>query len=316
MSSVLIAGGAGFVGSHIADRFINSGWAVRIVDGLMPRTGGRAPHVDKRAQFTPSRVEDAGHELEMALAMADLVVDAMGWTSHNSALKDPEYDLALNVGAHLALLRALRATPRPVIYLGSRTQYGRPAVAEITEDTPMMPEDVQGLHKVAAEGHFRIASKFGLPAVSLRFPNCFGERMPTQGDDIGLIGSMIRDFLRGDTVEIYGAGRRRSIVYAGDVAEVVFRVASAGFTSFAPYNISGTRIAIEELSNLVQPLAGGGRIVNKPMPSQVAAIESGDSPVSDQRLQNWIGPIPQSDLHAALCRTVEYMRREILDLAM
>ena len=112
----------------------------------------------------------------------------MGWTSHNAALQDPAYDLSLNIGAHLSLLKALKATPRSAIYLGSRAQYGRPNVVEITEETPMIPEDVQGLHKVAAEGHFRIASKFGLPAVSLRFPNCFGERMPSQGDDIGLIG--------------------------------------------------------------------------------------------------------------------------------
>ena len=316
MSSVLVAGGAGFVGSHIAGRFLAAGWSVTVVDGLMPKTGGREAYVDERARFIRSRVEDAGRELEAAIAASDVVVDAMGWTSHNAALHDPEYDLALNIGSHLALLRPLKANRRPVIYLGSRTQYGRPAVAEITEETPMQPEDVQGLHKVAAEGHFRIAAKFGLAAVSLRFPNCFGERQPAHGADIGLIGSMIRDFLRDETVEIYGTGRRRNIVYAGDVAEVVFRIANAGFTGFQPYNLAGTGVSIDELAAKLQRLAGSGRMTHKPMPAQVAAIELGDGAASDRRLQEWIGPVPQSDFDAALGRTVEFMRREVLDLAM
>ena len=80
MKSVLVAGGAGFVGSRITDYFLASGWSVTVVDGLMPRTGGREANLDDRVNFIKSRIEDAGRDLEAALAATDVVIDAMGWT--------------------------------------------------------------------------------------------------------------------------------------------------------------------------------------------------------------------------------------------
>jgi len=66
--------------------------------------------------------------------------------------------MRLNLAAHLTLLQALRAKPgRLLVYLGSRSQYGRMSSGVTTEDTPMVPLDVQGVHKVAAETHFRIS---------------------------------------------------------------------------------------------------------------------------------------------------------------
>src|SRR4029077_10745844 len=87
-------------------------------------------------------------------------------------LEDPLYDLALNLASHVRWLRRLPDDARPhVIYLGSRMQFGDPPGDEIAEDAPQDPTDVQGIHKAAAERHFRLAAQLrGIGVAALRLP--------------------------------------------------------------------------------------------------------------------------------------------------
>ena len=188
---ILVAGGAGFVGSAIARRFVRSGDAVTVVDGLCPRTGGRAENLDairERIRFLHARVEEVAG-LAGLLGDSDVVIDCMGWTAHRDGLLDPAYDEEINLRSHLHLICQIPQECRAVfIYLGSRGQYGNPPVASITEDTPMIPQDAQGTSKLAAEHYYRIYSaRKRFRALSLRLPNTFGEGQPTQGEDIGLV---------------------------------------------------------------------------------------------------------------------------------
>ena len=77
------------------------------------------------------------------------------------------------------------------------------STATITESTAMVPEDVQGIHKAAADHHFRVFAKLKrLNVLSLRFANCYGPNQPRAGEDIGLIGGFIRDALAGKTIVV------------------------------------------------------------------------------------------------------------------
>ena len=162
------------------------GFRVTAVDGLLPRTSGnRANLALEQRQHRIHKA--AGGGLRVAarpvIRVCDLVVDAMGWTSHSEAFADPQYDLALNVASHLAVIRALPAAlPRKLIYLGSTHQYGRVAQGPVAETQPLDPVDVQGVHKAAAEHHYRIAAeRHGFPVISLRFGNTFGPGQPLRG---------------------------------------------------------------------------------------------------------------------------------------
>jgi UDP-glucose 4-epimerase len=319
VAKVVVFGGAGFIGSHCVDRFVKRGDDVVVVDGLVAGTGGSRRNlaaVLDRIEFRPVTI-GALPDLGDVLAGAAVVVDAMAWTSHLAALDDPIKDLELNLLSHLRLLQGLAAMPAPkVIYLGSRSQFGRVS-GVLDEHTPMDPIDVQGIHKAAAEQHFRLAARRrSLNVVSLRLPNCFGERQPVKGSDIGLVGGFIRGALRGEAIEVFGDQRHRSLLYARDAAAIVERAASASIEGFAGVNAGGAHVAIHELAQRVVAEAGSGRVARRPLPADVRAIDAGDAHVDETRLAEMIGPPPRYDFDAALRATVAYFRESVDDLAL
>jgi UDP-glucose 4-epimerase len=312
---VLVLGGAGFLGSHVVRRFARGGWRVVVVDGLLPRTGGRAASLADlagRIELIPRRVEELA-DLTEHLERSEVVIDCMAWTRHQEALADPLYDLSLNLTAHLHLVGRLPAGGgQRVIYLGSRGQYGRVEGEEITEDTPMVPCDVQGVHKVAAESHYRIfAGLRRLAIVSLRLPNCFGPGQPVDGEDVGLVGGFVRDLLARRPVVVYGTDRSRYLAYAPDVAEAVWLLAECCPPGFAACNYAGRRVGLGELATRLCELVGTGEWRGAPMPEALARTEVGDARISDARLRRLLPVIPCTPLAAALRETVADVRRRL-----
>ena len=311
----MICGGAGFLGSHVARRFVAAGDRVAVVDAIVPGTGGSPENLADIRHAVDLRIAavEAVDDLRAMVASADVIVDAMAWTRHLAALQDPLQDMHLNLASHLTLVQALRGQgPRVVIYLGSRSQYGRMPARVVTEDDPMAPQDPQGVHKVAAESHFRnYAVLDGYAAVSLRLPNCFGECQPTTGEDIGLVGGFIRTLCQGGTATVYGKGRRRAMLYARDAAEIVARIASRSVIGFTPLNVAGRDVDIRDLAMRIRALVGAGSVVDDVMPAQIAAIEPGTATIDDSRLRALVGEPPESDLDDALRRTIAYFTERL-----
>ena len=311
----LIFGGAGFLGSHVTRRFVAAGDRVTIVDGLLPGTGGSLDHLRDVRQAVEMRTDaiEAVADLDRLVASADVVIDAMAWTRHVAALGDPLQDMRLNLASHLTLLQAIRAQPaRLLVYLGSRSQYGRMSSGVITEDTPMTPQDPQGVHKVAAESHFKnFSSLDGFNVVSLRLPNCFGESQPVAGEDIGLVGGFIRSFCLGETVKVYGEGRRRSILYARDAADIVAAVVERPVAGFVPLNVTGHDVDIRELAQRLQSLVGSGAVATEEMPAHIKAMDTGGAVIDAGRLQALIGKSARTEFSVALDATVRYFKERL-----
>jgi len=310
--AALIAGGAGFIGSHIAKRFHRAGYGVTVLDGLLEQTGGRETNLHPiiaDIEFVNADIRTV-EELPGIVEHSSVVVDCMAWTSHRLALQNPLYDLTLNVESHLCLIHHLHGVEgQKVVYLGSRGQYGNPNVDEVTENTPMIPQDVQGIHKLAAESHYRVYAQLrNLDVVSLRFPNCFGENQMVGEGDIGLVGELIRDILRGREVEVFGAGRKRHLAYAGDVAEVVYQLTQKPLNGFSAFNLAGQQVTIELLVRLLIELTGRGSFRMTALPDEIGKIDIGTARLNDDRLRAYLGSIPASDLRTALSATINYFK--------
>ncbi|MGH7388982.1 MAG: NAD-dependent epimerase/dehydratase family protein [Candidatus Rokuibacteriota bacterium] len=312
---VLICGGAGFIGSNIAIRFVEAGWRVIVVDGLLPRTHGRRANLDRILSHIEliARPLESVTDLGNVVSGCDVVVDTMGWSRHLLALEDPLYDLRLNLQSHLQLVRVFRrGQPRLAIYLGSRHQYGNQACTELTEDAALVPADIQGIHKTAADHHFRLVSqRTGVPVVSLRFGNTFGPNQPTEGDDIGLVGTFIRNLLLDQTLVVYSGGRRRNCVFVVDLAEVVFRIATRDLSGYQAFNVGGHDLTIRELVEAILAAAGRGSYRLAEMPEEVRSLEVGSARFSDGRLRALMGDLPRHDLRTALALTIAWFRASL-----
>ena len=311
--TALVAGGAGFLGSHIAKSFLNAGCKVIVVDGLLEGSGGRMEHLQpilNRIEFIESDIRDAD-KISDVIRGSHIVVDCMAWTSHLKALSDPVYDLRLNAESHLHLLKHLHSEQK-IIYFGSRSQYGVPDVSVINEETSMIPVDIQGIHKLAAESYYRVYSRTReLNVISLRFPNCFGENQPVQGEDVGLVGGFIRDLLDKKLVEVFGSRRRRALVYAPDLAEVVLRLSRTTIRGFSAFNIKGKDIHIKSLVELLIELIGHGAYQLTPLPANITAIDVGNAVFDNTKLGEIIEDIPLTDLREALMVTIKYFKEKM-----
>lgn len=312
---ILIFGGAGFIGSHICKRFVDEGYKVTVIDGLLNKTGGRKNNlqtISNKITFIPRRIEQIKN-LSSHIKKADVIIDCMGWTSHLLALKYPNYDLELNTISHLCLIKGLENNPgKNVIYLGTRNQYGNPHVKNITEETKMEPLDVQGIHKLAAESYFRIFSEpLRLSVASLRLGGCFGPHQIINSEDIGLVGSFIKTSLKAKEIVLYGKGRKRTFLYAQDVAEVVFRLALNPKTGFNAYNFVGSEIYLENLIQKIQNITNSGTVRIKKMPKHIKRIDIGSAKVKQEKLKIKLGNIPITNLDIALEKTINYFKQNL-----
>jgi UDP-glucose 4-epimerase len=314
MPSALILGGAGFIGSNICRYLAARGFHVIAVDGLMPRTSGSKTNLASTSgdiELVALRVEDIRSFADL-LRGHDVVVDAMGWTSHLEAFDDPEYDLALNVSSHLVVTRAMPiARPRQVVYLASAHQYGRVLNGPIAETHPLVPLDVQGIHKTAAEQHYRIvAERNDLSVVSLRFGNTFGPAQPLAGRDVGLIAGMIRKSLAGETIEVFGEGRMRTMHYAPDLARMIERIAASELTGFSALNVPGEHVAISELASQIA-FCTGGTVRKSPLPAEISVIDTGRAPLDCTLFAKYFGEPQLTPLAAAVAVTIEDARNRL-----
>jgi nucleoside-diphosphate-sugar epimerase len=312
---VLVLGGAGFIGSHVAAALVRRDVRVTVLDGFIPGGGAREANLatlGSRIELIRARVEDRA-DLEAVLREADVVIDCMGFPAHHVGLADPLRDLDLNLRSHVVLIDALRRVRgRLVIYLGSRGQYGRPPAAPVTEETAQVPVDTQGVHKLAAESLFRIyAGRGDFDAISLRLSNTFGEHQRTEGDDLGLVGGFIRDLLAGRTVQVFGDSERtKALLYVRDAAEIAaeaaLRIRASGFTAF---NVAGSSVTLRQLLDALVAAVGAGGWTVAPFPEHIRQMDSGDAPYPDGRIAQALGSLPQTEVTEALRSTVAYFKR-------
>jgi UDP-glucose 4-epimerase len=308
---IAIFGGAGFIGSLIAKECVNRGYETTVIDGLLPQTGGREENLNSvvnKIHFIPKKIEDIKN-LDDILIQSDVSICAMAWTSHLKAMQNPEYDIELNLLSHVRLLSEAPAGVK-LIYIGSRGQYGS-ATGTVGEDTPMLPVDVQGINKTAAESYYRVYSKIkGLKTISLRLPNCFGINQPVKGEDIGLIGGMTRDLLENKIVKVYGTNRMRNFLYGDDCARIVCDIINSDFDEFTAYNVAGTYVSIINLAQKLATIIGTGNYETEEISYEIKHIDAGNAKLDENLLKKKIGIINYTDFDVAIQKTVEYFKKE------
>jgi nucleoside-diphosphate-sugar epimerase len=246
---MLVTGGAGFIGSHLAERLLAEGYRVRVLDDL---SQGRREYVPAGAELVEASIVDP--------AACRRACDGVSGVFHLAAMsrvapsiERPEFCTEQNVlGTQNVLIAARDAKVKKVVYSASSSAYGnRPAPQR--ED--MLPEALNpyALSKYVGEQYCEVFTRvYGLPTLSLRYFNVYGPRQPTVGAYALVLGIFLRQKKAGEPLTIHGSGeQRRDFVHVRDVVEAnlaAYRSPAQGVT----LNVgSGKNVSVKELADLV-----------------------------------------------------------------
>jgi UDP-glucose 4-epimerase len=254
---VLVTGGAGFIGSHLADALVADGHRVRVLDDL---SNGRKENVHPDAELVVGSLADP-ETVAAAVAGAELVfhLGALGAVSRSVA--DPLTTDRVNVHGTLSVLKnACDAGVRRVVFASSSSVYGGAEIIPTPESAPLRPRSPYAVSKLAGEWYARsFPSLFPLETVSLRYFNVFGPRQrpdATYAAVIPLFATALRD---GERPVVYGDGlTTRDFTYVSDVVAANLAAAAApSSVSGAVYNIApGSSSSLLELLDVLGDLLG------------------------------------------------------------
>ncbi len=257
----LVTGGAGFIGSHMADALVSQGFEVVVVDNLS--TGVRE-NVPAAARFVQADVTD--HD---ALAPAfdpapDVVVHIAGQASNIKSFHDPESDLRVNVTGTLQVLRHTVRTRVPrLLFASSMMVYGNEARVPTPETEACRPTSYYGISKLAAERFVHATAlrpdlAAPLAVTSFRMFNVYGERQSVANPYQGVLAIFVGNVLRDEPLTIHSDGRQsRDFVHIDDVVRAWTAAIDDPATHGEVFNVGeGIGRSINELADVVIAAAG------------------------------------------------------------
>jgi UDP-glucose 4-epimerase len=301
---VMVTGGAGFIGSHVVDAFVEAGHDVIVVDDL---STGRASNLNPKAKFFRIDIRDAALAQVFASERPEVVSHHAAQMDVRKSVADPLFDADVNVRGSLNVLECARLYgTRKIVYVSTGgAVFGEPEYLPCDEDHPIHPLCQYGVSKHTVEHYLYLYQHlYGLEYTVLRYPNVFGPRQNPQGE-AGVIAIFIGKMLAGGQVVINGSGEQeRDFVYVTDCARANLLAAAHGNGRI--YNIgSQTGVSVNQLFRQLQSLT---QYAMEPRYGPAKAGETFKIYLDSRRIQKELGWQMTVPLNEGLSRTVEYLR--------
>jgi len=304
-----VTGGAGFIGSHLAEALVGRGHAVRVVDNLV---GGKRANLDHLGgvEFLEGDLADMA-VAERAVRGADYVLHQAAIPSVPRSVADPVTSNRANITGTLNVLVAARdAGVKRLVYAGSSSCYGNAATLPKHEEMPLNPLSPYALQKVVGEQYCRMFTQlYGLETVSIRYFNVFGPRQDPGSPYSGVISLFSTALLEGRPPTIYGDGEQtRDFTYVTNVVDGVLRASEAPNVAGEAINVAtGGRISLNELLRVMQKIVGTSL---QPVYAEGRQGDVKDSQADITKARTRLGYEPTVDLEEGLRRTLDWFRRD------
>ena len=306
---VLVTGGAGFIGSHIADAYLERGDEVVVLDNLVH---GRRENVPSGAEFVELDIRDPRAAELIRERRFEVINHHAAQMDVRVSVSDPRFDASVNLDGLLNLLEAAReGGVRKFVFVSSGgVVYGEPEQRPTPEGAPKQPESPYGVTKLSGEYYLYYYHRVhGLDYVALRYSNVYGPRQDPHGE-AGVVAIFSTRLLRGESLTVFGDGEQtRDYVYVGDVVAANLRLTDATFPRSAAlddraFNVgTGVETSVNDLAGTLASAA------DRPLEVSYAPARPGEllhSSLDSGKLrgQGWE---PRTDLHTGLGATFRWI---------
>jgi UDP-glucose 4-epimerase len=311
VTTTLVTGGGGFIGSHLVDRLLDLGHSVRVLDNFS--TGHRANlrHMLGHVELIEGDLRDPD-TVRRAVQGAEIVLHQGALPSVPRSVNDPRTTNAVNVEGTLNVLLAAReAGVRRVVVASSSSVYGDTPTLPKVETMPPMPRSPYAISKLAAEQYTcAFASLYGLETVALRYFNVFGPRQDPSSQYAGVIALFCTAALRGEPYTLQGDGlQSRDFTFIENVVQANLLAASTPDVSGQVFNVAcGERVTLLDMITILNGLAG------RDIPAEHGPPRSGDvrhSLADIGKARRLLGYEPPIGFAEGLARTLAWYRDDV-----
>jgi UDP-glucose 4-epimerase len=310
---VLVTGGGGFIGSHLATQLLRSGYRVRVLDNFATGRRSNLASLDGDVELIEGDIQSYERVFK-AVAGCEVVFHQAALPSVPRSVQDPLTSNAINVIGTLNVLLASRDQDvRRVIYASSSSVYGPASgLSAKREDQPLTPISPYATAKLAGEGYARSFYEiYGLETVALRYFNVFGPLQDPASQYAAVIPKFITALLAGEPPVIFGDGEQsRDFTYVANVVEANLLAVDARDVAGKVYNVAcGERVTLNRLVEELRKLLGSD------VEPAYAAPRSGDirhSLADLSRARADLGYEPAVKLRDGLERTIAHFQTEQL----
>jgi len=306
-----VTGGAGFIGSHIADRLIEEGYRVVIIDN---ESTGLRENVNPKAIYLLgdiTRLEDLARAFSYGI---NVVFHIAGQASTIRSFDNPIDDLMVNVVGTINVLKmCLKYRVSRLMYASSMTVYGHPTKIPTPETEPCKPISYYGITKYAAERYVhataeRVDLDFEFRVTSFRMFNVYGERQSLENPYQGVVSIFIANILNGEPITIHSDGEQsRDFVYIQDVVDAWMAALDNEMAYGEVFNLgTGKLRSINELVDVTLAAFDHSRAS---YPVQYAPVRPGDQRhmAADITKASWIlGWRPRVAFEEGMARTIRW----------
>ncbi|MBI3048314.1 MAG: SDR family oxidoreductase [Acidobacteria bacterium] len=307
MAFYLVTGGAGFIGSHLAEELVRRGHRVRVVDNLATGKRRNLVHVPG-VEFLEGDLAD--------LEVARRAVEGVEFVLHQAAIPsvprsvaDPLTSHRANADATLNVLIAARdARVRRLVYAGSSSAYGDTPTLPKVETMAPAPLSPYALQKLVGEQYCQLFTRlYGLEAVTVRYFNVFGPRQDPSSPYSGVISLFISALSEGRAPTIYGDGEQtRDFTYVANVVDGVLRASDAPGVAGTVINVAtGGRVSINALFRALRDLIGA-RVEPVYAPARAGDVRHSQADID--RARRLLGYEPTVGFEDGLRKTIDWYR--------
>lgn len=304
----LVTGGAGFIGSHIAEALVKRGERVRVFDNLMTGKRENLAHLADKIEFIEADIRDYS-AIRQALSGVNIVYHEAAIPSVPRSVAEPQLNHDANVNGTFNVLMAARdAGVKRVIFAASSSAYGDTEVLPKTETMLPNPLSPYAAAKIVGELYCQVFNLvYGLETVALRYFNVFGPRQDPTSAYSGVISKFVTSLLNNQAPTIFGDGEQsRDFTYIANVVDANLRAAEAPEAAGQVMNLGiGERITLNQLFDELQKIIG---TTLKPNYEETRAGDVRHSLADIARAEKLLGYRPLVGLAEGLKHTVDWYR--------